>query len=101
VQTSKCLQIALSAVLTFVLVASGGNSATPPKSIISAVYVMGDSLADVGSFGFKFTVHDSNNSKGYPVWPGLVANVVGLDGASQCNVYSGSSPDQIGDSATS
>jgi outer membrane lipase/esterase len=65
----------------------GGNEALPPKASISKVYVMGDSLADVGTFGYKFTVQDASNPKGYPIWPQLVANSYGLDGSAQCNVF--------------
>jgi len=49
--------IALSAAAAVVLAAcGGGGSDTTPKVQIASVKVMGDSLADVGTFGFKFTV---------------------------------------------
>ena len=77
------------AVLTAVgLTACGGNDSLPPKASISKVYVMGDSLADAGTFGIKFTVQDASNPKGFQIWPQLVANAVGVDGAAQCNFYS-------------
>ncbi len=77
------------AVLTALgLAGCGGNEALPPKANISKVYVMGDSLADVGTFGFKFTVQDASNPKGYPIWTQLVANALGVDGSAQCNFYS-------------
>lgn len=70
------------------LAGCGGNEALPPKAGISKIYVMGDSLADVGTFGFKFTVQDASNPKGFQIWTQLVANAVGVDGAAQCNFYS-------------
>ena len=67
----------------------GGNDPLPPKASISKVYVMGDSLADVGTFnGLKFTVMDPVNPKNSLVWPQLIANQFGLDGSTQCNFYS-------------
>ena len=69
------------------LTACGGNDALPPKASVSKVYVMGDSLADAGTFGLKFTVQDASNPKGFQIWPQLVANAMGLDGSAQCNVY--------------
>ena len=74
---------AMSALVIAGLVACGGNNPTP----IHKVYVMGDSLADVGTFGFKFTVQDANSSKGFPIWPQIVANNVGIDGSAQCNFF--------------
>ena len=74
---------AMSALVIAGLVACGGNSPAPIKK----VYVMGDSLADVGTFGFKFTVQDANSAKGFPIWPQIVANNVGVDGGAQCNFF--------------
>lgn len=54
---------------------------------MSNVYVMGDSLADVGTFGFKFTVQNSSDAAGYPVWPQIVASSFGLKANDQCNVF--------------
>ena len=76
---------AMSALVVAGLVACGGNNNPAP---IHKVYVMGDSLADVGTFGFKFTVQDANSAKGFPIWPQIVANNVGVDGGAQCNFYS-------------
>lgn len=70
------------------IAACGGNDNLPPKSNITKVYVMGDSLADAGTFGIKFTVQDANNPKGFPVWPQIVAGNFGLDALAQCNFYS-------------
>ncbi len=75
---------AMSALVVAGLVACGGNNNPAP---IHKVYVMGDSLADVGTFGFKFTVQDANSAKGFPIWPQIVANNVGVDGGAQCNFF--------------
>lgn len=74
--------------VALLVAACGGGDQVAPKAKISKVYVMGDSLADVGTFGFKFTVQDSSNPKGFPIWTQLVANAVGLDGSAQCNFFS-------------
>ena len=74
---------AMSALVIAGLVACGGNNPAP----IHKVYVMGDSLADVGTFGFKFTVQDANSPKGFPIWTQIVANNVGVDGSAQCNFF--------------
>lgn len=70
------------------IAACGGNDSLPPKASINKVFVMGDSLADVGTFGIKFTVQDASNPKGFPVWPQIVAGNFGLDALAQCNFYS-------------
>lgn len=72
-------------VLAFGLAACGGGSDTRPT--ITKVYVMGDSLADVGTFGFKFTVQDETNLKGFPIWPQIVADKFGVKGSEQCNFF--------------
>lgn len=84
------LAAGLTAMLALGLAGCGGNDSLPPKAQISKVYVMGDSLADVGTFsGLKFTVQDASNPKGFPIWSQIVASNFGLDALSQCNVYSG------------
>lgn len=40
--------------------------------------VAGDSLADVGTFGYKFTVQNASSAAGFPVLPELVAASYGL-----------------------
>jgi phospholipase/lecithinase/hemolysin len=77
---------ALGAAL-LVAACGGGGDELASKASVSKVYVMGDSLADVGTFGFKFTVQDASNAKGFSIWPQLVANVFGVDGSSQCNFF--------------
>ncbi|MBC7468808.1 MAG: phospholipase [Ramlibacter sp.] len=64
----------------------GGGDAAGPKVAISRVVVAGDSLADVGTFGFKFTVQNAANpTAGFPIFPQLIAQDFGID--SQCNFY--------------
>lgn len=78
----------LAALVALGLAACGGNDSLPSKTAISKVYVMGDSLADVGTFGgVKFTVMDPIEPKNSQVWPQIVANQFGLDGSKQCNFY--------------
>lgn len=82
------LAASLTALLAWGLVGCGGNESLPPKATISKVYVMGDSLADVGTFGgVKFTVMDPVEPKNSLVWPQIVANHFGLDGSKQCNFF--------------
>lgn len=68
----------------FVLAACGGGSSSPS---LSSVVVFGDSLADVGTFGLKFTVQKAGDPKGYPIWTQWVGDAVGVPGAGQCNAY--------------
>lgn len=81
------LAAGMAAVLAWGLAGCGGNDSLPAKSSVTKVYVMGDSLADVGTFGLKFTVQDSSNPKGFPIWPQIVAGNFGLDALSQCNFF--------------
>lgn len=79
----------LAAVVIWGLVGCGGNDSLPPKAAIQKVYVIGDSLADVGTFGgIKFTVQDPSDPKNALVWSQQIANHFGLDGSAQCNFYS-------------
>ncbi len=80
---------ASAAVLLALGLAGCGGDAKPT---ITKVYVMGDSLADVGTFGFKFTVQDANNPKGFSIWPQLVANEFGVNGSAQCNFFAATGP---------
>lgn len=83
------LAAGLSAALAWGLVGCGGNDSLPTKVPVSKVYVMGDSLADVGTFGgLKFTVQDPVNPQNSLIWPQIVANNFGLDGAAQCHFFS-------------
>ncbi len=71
-------------------VTTPGPAAAPAASAslltgVSRLIVAGDSLADVGTFGFKFTVQDASNAVGFPVLPELVATAHGL--AAGCSHY--------------
>ena len=60
----------------------------PPSALlrgVSRVVVAGDSLADVGTFGYKFTVQDASSALGFPLFPELVAQAYGL--AATCSHY--------------
>ena len=63
----------------------GGDGNTTPKTAISRVKVMGDSLADSGTYGFKFTVQDPSNPKGFPTWPEKITATYGAPAL--CNVF--------------
>ena len=78
------LPTAAAALLALGLAGCGGGDTVK-------VHVMGDSLADVGTFGFKFTVQDASNPKGFPVWTQLTASRFGIDGQAQCPYYLASS----------
>ena len=67
------------------LAACGGGDADGAKVPIARVIVAGDSLADVGTFGFKFTVQNAADPAGFPIYPQLVAQDYGIAG--QCNFY--------------
>lgn len=58
----KPFQFGLSAVLLAVLAACGGGDDTPTatKVPVTSLRVMGDSLADVGTFGIKFTIQGND-----------------------------------------
>ncbi|MFY8117475.1 MAG: SGNH/GDSL hydrolase family protein [Roseateles sp.] len=59
----------------------GGDDAIPVDDSVSSVKVFGDSLADVGTFGIRFTVQTGEAS----TFPERVAAAYGLSG--QCNYY--------------
>jgi phospholipase/lecithinase/hemolysin len=64
----------------------GGGDAAGPRVAINRVVVAGDSLADVGTFGFKFTVQNAAApAAGFPIFPQIVAQDYGIDG--QCSFY--------------
>jgi phospholipase/lecithinase/hemolysin len=77
-----------AALASALLSACGGGGAgdQSPKIAIGSVKIMGDSLADSGTFGFKFTVQNSSDPKGFPIWPELVARTYGISGT--CNFFS-------------
>lgn len=88
-QFTKLNRAFLGAALTAAALLSacgGGGDAAGPKVAISRVVVAGDSLADVGTFGFKFTVQNAASpATGFPIFPQVVAQDFGID--SQCNFY--------------
>lgn len=73
---------ALSAVLLAGLLAAcgGGGSDTTPAAPITSLKVMGDSLADSGTFGLKFTVNGADSL----IYPERIAAAYGL---ALCNAY--------------
>ena len=75
--------LALSAVAALLLAAcGGGGSDTTPRANITSVKVMGDSLADVGTFGgIKFTVQGTASL----IYPERIAKSYGIN--SLCNFY--------------
>lgn len=83
-RTGRLRLLAAAFAAAISLVACGGsNSQWVP---ITRMAVAGDSLADAGTFGFKFTVQNSASpSTGFPVFPQVVAQNLALSG--QCNFY--------------
>ncbi|HYF19263.1 MAG TPA: SGNH/GDSL hydrolase family protein [Ramlibacter sp.] len=68
-------------------------AAAPPAAAAASaaprLFVVGDSLADVGTFGLKATVQNAaDRASGYPVFPELVANELGA--ARPCNFFASS-----------
>lgn len=57
----------------------GGGSDTTPRAEVTQLKVMGDSLADVGTFGIKFTL------QGADIYPERIAQSYGL--SKGCNFY--------------
>ncbi len=57
----------------------GGGSDTTPRTEVTQLKVMGDSLADVGTFGIKFTL------QGADIYPERIAQSYGL--SKGCNFY--------------
>jgi phospholipase/lecithinase/hemolysin len=81
--------LAAFGVAIVVAACGGGGDAAPPKTSISRVIVAGDSLADAGTFGAKFTVQNAAApATGYPVYPQLVAMDYGL--TAPCNFFASS-----------
>jgi outer membrane lipase/esterase len=86
-QTGRKLRWLAGALAAAVLAGCGGGGGSePPRTAIARVYVAGDSLADVGTFGYKFTVQNSADlATGYPIYPQIIAADFGV--TSQCNYY--------------
>ncbi len=75
--------LAVAATLT---ACGGGGSDTTPVAPITSVKVMGDSLADSGTFGLKFTVQGTaaTGAGSTPIWPERIASEYGV---SLCPTY--------------
>jgi len=75
------IQFGLSTVLLAVLAACGGGDDAPvvTKPQVTSLRVMGDSLADVGTYGFKFTI------QGNDIYAERVAQSYGL--SKGCNFF--------------
>ena len=80
----KHFKTTLLVAATSILVAGCGGGTSPtadttPRASITTVKAFGDSLADAGTFGFKFTVQDGK------VYPQVVAQSYGQ--SNLCNFY--------------
>jgi phospholipase/lecithinase/hemolysin len=86
----RAFALAASAVTAAVLVAcGGGGDPAGPKVSIARAIIAGDSLADSGTFGAKFTVQKASDpATGYPVYSQIVAQNYGLP--SPCNFFASS-----------
>lgn len=67
----------------------GGGGADSPQRPINAVKVAGDSLNDSGTFGFKFTVQNTQASP-FKIWADIVTDGLGLP--TLCARYRGTGP---------
>ena len=72
----------------------GGDSGTPPtpapKPQVKSIKVVGDSLSDSGTFGFKFTIQgNDSDGKAFKVWTERIAASYKLNDL--CAHYQGSS----------
>lgn len=74
--TMRAAALAAPALVAAILSACGGGSYAP----VTSVKVMGDSLADSGTFGLKFTVQGAaaTGAGSTPVWPEIVNERNGL-----------------------
>jgi len=75
--------LASIALASLLAACGGGGSDTSTRSQVTAVKVMGDSLADVGTFGIKFTI------QGNPTYPDLVARQFGVADGCPFFVFTG------------
>ncbi|MGL4574113.1 MAG: SGNH/GDSL hydrolase family protein [Burkholderiaceae bacterium] len=89
----RYLRFGIAALAAAVLAACGGGGAgdQKPKVQISAVKVMGDSLADSGVFGFKFNVQNAADpAAGFPIWTERIAQSYGVPAL--CPVFRATGP---------
>jgi outer membrane lipase/esterase len=74
----KMFQIAAIAVACSLVACGGGGNSGVVKDHVTAVKVTGASLADSGTFGFKFTVQSTSGTP-YQVYTERIAATYGLD----------------------
>ncbi len=78
---SRQCKASLTVLATACLLAAcgGGGSDTTPAAPVTSVKVAGDSLADSGTFGYKFTVQGAaaTGTGSTPIWPERVATSYG------------------------
>lgn len=80
--------LAIAAAVTLSACGGGGTADTSPKLKITAVKVFGDSIADSGTYGFKFTVQSADNL----IFPERVAASYGQ---TLCSFYKATGPDSF------
>jgi outer membrane lipase/esterase len=83
----RFMMAAVSAAVLLSACGGGGNSGET-KVKITSVKVVGASLADSGTFGYKFTVQPASSSTVYQVYPERIASTYGL--SALCAAYSSS-----------
>lgn len=73
-------RVGLMVLTALFLAACGGGGGGTQEPRVNAVRVMGDSLADSGTFGLKFTVQGTapTGVGSTPIWPELVADGFGV-----------------------
>jgi len=69
----KSSLLALAASLAVVACGGGSSADTTPRTAITSVKVFGDSLADSGTFGYKFTLQDKDSQ----IYPERIAAAYG------------------------
>jgi outer membrane lipase/esterase len=85
----KLFKYASAAALVVLVAACGGGGGVSGGGSASAVKVFGDSLADSGTFGFRFTVNQAGpNGSATPIWVDKVASTFGR---TVCNFYNATS----------
>ncbi len=67
------------------------TAAEESKVTITSVKVFGDSLADVGTFGLKFTVQSTSSASPSLIYPERVAQAYGISSMCPVYLYTGSS----------
>lgn len=80
--------LAIAAALALSACGGGGTADTSPKLKITAVKVFGDSIADSGTYGYKFTVQSADNL----IFPERVAASYGQ---TLCSFYKATGPDSF------